>query len=102
MASRSTRKPASEGIAARPAPERIAFGKKLRARVPRAAHGDWSPPAGRFDPIAVLVASGKGRVAQLLPIRYGRMLASPFAFFRGAASPERAWASARAHPHRPA
>ena len=52
----------------------------------RSAHGDWSPPPKRPDPIAVLQAQAATRVQELVPIRYGRMLASPFTFYRGAAA----------------
>jgi uncharacterized protein (DUF2252 family) len=66
--------------------ERMAEGKALRDRVPRTSHGKWKPPANRSDPVATLKASDHGRLAELLPLRYGRMLQSPFAFFRGAAA----------------
>jgi uncharacterized protein (DUF2252 family) len=66
--------------------ERMAEGKALRDRVPRASHGKWKPPANRPDPMAILKESDRGRLQELLPIRYGRMIQSPFAFFRGAAS----------------
>ena len=66
--------------------ERSELGKALRAQTPRAAHGDWKPASNRRDPIAVLEASSLGRVPELIPIRYGRMLASPFAFLRGSAA----------------
>jgi uncharacterized protein (DUF2252 family) len=70
--------------AATPA-ERREAGKALRERVPRSAHAGWTPPAGRRDPIELLEESNQGRLPQLVPIRYGRMLASPLAFLRGAA-----------------
>jgi len=54
--------------------------------VPRGSHADWKAPADRSDPLRILAETDRGRVAALLPIRYGRMLASPFAFFRGAAA----------------
>ena len=66
--------------------ERSAAGRALRREVPRSSHGDWEPVAHRGDPIAVLEKQGETRVAELLPIRYGRMAESPFAFFRGAAA----------------
>jgi len=66
--------------------ERMAAGKALREKVPRLAHAAWRPSARRADPIAVLRASDANRVTELLPIRYGRMLQSPFTFYRGAAS----------------
>jgi len=58
----------------------------MRERVPRTSHAKWSPPAGRPDPIIVLQQSDRGRLSELLPIRYGRMRQSPFAFFRGSAA----------------
>src|SRR5438132_1245278 len=66
--------------------DRIAAGRTLRKSVPREAHGDWQPAPDRPDPVAVLVAQGESRVAELLPIRYGRMAESQFGFFRGAAA----------------
>ncbi|MGA6957303.1 MAG: hypothetical protein WBY73_19485, partial [Candidatus Acidiferrales bacterium] len=54
--------------------ERMAQGKALRDRVPRTAHGKWKPPANRPDPVATLKASDRGRLQELLPIRYGRMI----------------------------
>lgn len=66
--------------------ERVSAGKALRERVPRRAHGKWERPANRPDPIALLKKSDHGRLQELLPIRYGRMRESPFAFFRGAAA----------------
>ena len=65
--------------------ERRAQGKALRERVPREAHAGWKPPSDRRDPIDLLVESNEGRLAGLVPIRFGRMLQSPFAFYRGAA-----------------
>jgi uncharacterized protein (DUF2252 family) len=60
-------------------------GKERRREVPRSVHGKWEPPADR-DPIATLAAQDKSRVQDLVPIRYGRMLTSAFAFFRGGAA----------------
>jgi len=65
--------------------ERKAVGKGLRDTMPIAAHGQWVPAESRVDPIALLQAEDNGRLEQLLPIKYGRMLASPFAFLRGSA-----------------
>jgi uncharacterized protein (DUF2252 family) len=65
--------------------ERQEAGRAARKEVPRSAHAEWSPAPDR-DPVAVLTAQGETRVAELLPIRYGRMAESPFAFFRGAAA----------------
>jgi uncharacterized protein (DUF2252 family) len=61
-------------------------GRALRDKVRRSDHGRWKRPDGRADPIKILHASDAGRVPELIPIRYGRMLASPFAFYRGTAS----------------
>ena len=65
---------------------RSEMGKALRAQAPRATHAAWKPAPDRRDPIDVLEASSLGRVPELIPIRYGRMLASPFAFLRGSAA----------------
>lgn len=69
-----------------PRAERAAAGKQLRSSTPRASHRDWTPPPDRRDPVEVLIDSNVGRLSQLIPIRFGRMLVSPFTFFRGAAS----------------
>jgi len=61
-------------------------GRAARAKTPRSSHGDWQPASGRPDPVEVLVDQAVTRVPELVPIRYGRMLVSPFAFFRGAAA----------------
>ena len=63
-----------------------AAGRKLRKQVPRSSHAEWHPSIDRRDPIDILVESSVGRVPHLVPIRYGRMAVSPFAFFRGAAA----------------
>jgi uncharacterized protein (DUF2252 family) len=65
--------------------ERFAAGKALRARSPRTSHGEWSSAADRPDPIGLLEESSRSRVQELVPIRYGRMSLSPFAFLRGSA-----------------
>ena len=65
--------------------ERAARGKAARAEVPRSSHAAWDAPYGRPDPVGLLQEQAKSRVQELVPIRYGRMLASPFAFYRGAA-----------------
>jgi uncharacterized protein (DUF2252 family) len=54
--------------------------------VPRSSHGEWTPPTGRPDPVSILEGQAATRVAELIPLRYERMLASPFAFYRGAAA----------------
>jgi uncharacterized protein (DUF2252 family) len=66
--------------------ERMAAGKALRDRVSRKSKGKWKPAANRPDPIELLKRADEGRLPALLPIRYGRMSQSPFAFFRGAAA----------------
>src|SRR3954453_12748890 len=66
--------------------ERLARGKAGRAEVPRSTHAGWEQPAVRRDPVAVLEEQAKTRVPELVPIRYGRMLISPFTFYRGAAA----------------
>jgi uncharacterized protein (DUF2252 family) len=58
----------------------------MRLGVPLAGHAQWQAPANRRDPIDLLIESSTGRVPELLPIRYGRMMQSPFAFYRGAAA----------------
>ncbi len=58
----------------------------MRSRVPRSAPGAWEPAADRPDPVEILERQARSRVPELVPIRYGRMSASPFAFFRGAAA----------------
>ena len=65
--------------------ERVARGKAARAEVPRKTHGEWEPSPVRSDPVELLEEQAKTRVPELVPIRYGRMLISPFTFFRGAA-----------------
>jgi uncharacterized protein (DUF2252 family) len=64
--------------------ERLIAGKALRKKVPRASHAKWVSPADRADPIALLKRADRGRLPELLPIRYARMRESPFGFFRGA------------------
>ena len=65
--------------------ERVARGKAARAEVPRASQAEFNPPPRRPDPIKLLERQAKTRVPELVPIRYGRMLVSPFTFYRGAA-----------------
>ena len=78
--------------AARPVPhlepsERMAAGRAARAEVPRSVHGVWEPAPDRPDPVELLEEQSATRVPELVPVRYGRMLVSPFTFFRGAAYP---------------
>jgi len=66
--------------------ERIEVGRALRVTCPRGHQGDWTPAPNRRDPVDLVLASESGRIEELLPIRHGRMVSSPFAFFRGAAA----------------
>jgi uncharacterized protein (DUF2252 family) len=66
--------------------ERREAGRALRADVPRSAHAEWDVGARDRDPIAVLEEQARTRVPELVPVRYERMAASPFAFFRGGAA----------------
>lgn len=63
---------------------RIEAGIKRREKASRAGHKELKPGQRKFDPVEVVLASGTGRLARLLPIKYARMAASPYAFFRGA------------------
>jgi uncharacterized protein (DUF2252 family) len=65
--------------------ERVARGKAARNEVPRAGHAVFEAPSTRADPVELLERQAQTRVAELVPIRYGRMLVSPFTFYRGAA-----------------
>jgi uncharacterized protein (DUF2252 family) len=65
---------------------RAKAGKAVRAQVPRSSHGEWEPAAERPDPVEVLELQSADRVPELIPLRYARMLASPFTFYRGAAA----------------
>jgi uncharacterized protein (DUF2252 family) len=65
--------------------ERRALGKSLREKCPRALHGNWKPPGNRPDPVHLVLESDKGRLSELIPLRHGRMVVSPFTFYRGAA-----------------
>jgi hypothetical protein len=66
--------------------ERAALGKAARAEVPRSSHAGWEPPSDRRDPVGILEEQALTRVPELIPIRHGRMLASAFTFYRGAAA----------------
>jgi uncharacterized protein (DUF2252 family) len=79
--------------------ERAAHGRKARELVPRSKHGDWAPPADRTDPLEILALQATTRVPDLVPIRYGRMAASPFAFYRGAAAVMAADLAHEVHSH---
>jgi uncharacterized protein (DUF2252 family) len=65
--------------------ERQASGRAARTAAPRSAHGQWQPGPDRPDPVALLEEQAADRVPELVPVRYGRMLVSPFTFYRGAA-----------------
>ena len=64
----------------------VAAGKKLRDSIPLDSHAGWEPPKNRRDPVSILIEQNKTRVLQLIPIRFGRMMQSPFTFFRGSAA----------------
>ena len=84
----SRRQPARTGMPASfpTRDERIEAGRRLRLKLSRSVHAAWKPAKGRRDPIAILDESNEGRIKDLIPIRYGRMLRSPFTFLRGAAA----------------
>ena len=85
---RSTgRRPAAKAVVHLTAAERSEKGKAARLLAPRADLGNWEPAADRRDPVALLEEQAASRVPELVPIRYGRMLVSPFTFYRGAAYP---------------
>jgi uncharacterized protein (DUF2252 family) len=79
------RYPVSSGVPNLSVAERAALGKTARAEVPRSSHAVFEPTAHRLDPIELLERQADARVPELVPIRYGRMLVSPFTFYRGAA-----------------
>lgn len=69
-----------------PRDDRRARGQALREAIPHKLHSEWKADANRPDPIDVLEKSNQGRISDLSPVRYGRMLQSPFTFYRGAAA----------------
>lgn len=75
-----------EALAFRSRAERLAAGQALRGHIPRSSHAAWTPPARRRNPMDILEESNQGRLPELVPIRYGRMLRSPFTFLRGSAA----------------
>jgi hypothetical protein len=76
-------KPASPAVARQPSREQqYTEGKAIRDTCLRESHADWKPPADRSDPIVILEASDKERLPELIPVRYGRMIPSPFVFFQ--------------------
>jgi uncharacterized protein (DUF2252 family) len=77
----------SQSAPAKPAREqRRTVGKALRDKCPKEAHAAWKAPSDRADPVELLIQSSEGRIPYLVPIRYGRMMQSPFAFYRGTAA----------------
>ena len=66
--------------------ERYALGRALRQQTPRSALGRWSAPADRLDPVQQVTATNEGRLDWLIPVRVGRMVASPYGFLRGTAA----------------
>lgn len=73
-------------IQSRPSRDELyAEGKRLRDKCPRQSHGVWRPAHNRPDPLSLVKESSRGRIPRLIPLRYGRMLQSPFTFYRGAA-----------------
>ena len=67
--------------------ERVERGRTAREQVPRESHAEFERQQGRPDPLSLLAAQAKSRVPELVPIRWGRMMASPFSYYRGAALP---------------
>jgi hypothetical protein len=82
----ATEAPSTPGVHRPSAADLKAAGNKLRDHVPRKSQGLWKRPADRANPLDILHASDAGRQARLLPIRYGRMLQTPFTFYRGSAA----------------
>jgi uncharacterized protein (DUF2252 family) len=74
-----------EGQATESYQERLERGRAARRTVPRSSHAGWAPAPDRPDPVGLLEVQARGRLEELMPIRYGRMMASPFAFLRGSA-----------------
>ena len=83
---RAARLPDAEYLPLRSVAERVAHGIGLRSTAPLERHADWAPAPGRADPVAILQHQAEERVPDLLPIRYGRMQQSAFAFYRGGAA----------------
>ncbi len=85
MMAQTGRHAAGAGTRVRAPSERRAQGKALREPVPRQSHAGWKASKGRRDPIDLLIEGNQGRIPELIPIRFGRMMQSPFTFYRGAA-----------------
>ena len=80
--------------------DRRARGKQARDRIPLASHAGWSPAGDRPDPVALLEEQNTTREADLVPVRHGRMLVSPFTFYRGAAKQDRPQRTTLENPRR--
>ena len=65
--------------------ERASMGKQTRGQAPLESHAEWAPSEYHIDPIAFLEEQAETRLPELVPIRHGRMMVSPFTFYRGAA-----------------
>ena len=72
-------------VAHRSRTEQHAMGKTLREKFPRTSQAEWKPPHHRPNPVRLVLEADKGRLPELLPLRHGRMVASPFTFYRGSA-----------------
>lgn len=86
VSSKAARRPHAAAPAYRTPEDRAAEGRVIRDAVPRSSQAGWKPPQHRADPLALLEKANEGRLPSLIPIRYARMAASPFAFYRGAAA----------------
>ncbi|MGO9081638.1 MAG: DUF2252 family protein, partial [Streptosporangiaceae bacterium] len=86
-AGRALRHQLDSGLGRLSPAERAARGKAARAEVPRDSHAAFDLPPDRPDPIGLLEEQAKARVPELVPVRWGRMMVSPFTFYRGAALP---------------
>ena len=84
--SRAQRRPQSE-VERPSANERATRGKGARSEVSRSSHAAWEPPSNIASPVDLLERQAKSRIPELVPIRHGRMLISPFSYYRGAALP---------------
>ena len=84
-ASRASKRRAAAAVPHLSVAERVARGKAARAEVPRSSHAGFEPSPNRADPVDLLERQAATRVPELVPVRYGRMLVSPFTFYRGAA-----------------
>ena len=82
LTARGSRGPRGDEVPRQAREQRVARGKAARADVPRSSHAEFTPAAGRPDPVTLLADQAASRVPELLPIRYGRMAVSAFAFFR--------------------